>query len=104
MPSRPFRHSNGLRAGRSGRFSSKALSAASVSGVLHRKRVRNITNLAGTLSRSGAVAQLVERLHGMEEVVGSSPISSTPRPAAVARLQTSEVLFMTMVTSIREGG
>lgn len=28
-------------------------------------------------SPSGAVAQLAERLHGMQEVVGSSPISST---------------------------
>ncbi len=26
----------------------------------------------------GAVAQLGERLHGMQEVVGSSPIGSTP--------------------------
>src|SRR4029079_18231682 len=30
-----------------------------------------------TIGRRGAVAQLVERFHGMEEVVGSSPISST---------------------------
>ena len=28
-------------------------------------------------SSSGAVAQLEERLHGMQEVVGSSPIGST---------------------------
>lgn len=27
----------------------------------------------------GAVAQLEERLHGMQEVVGSNPISSTGR-------------------------
>ena len=30
-------------------------------------------------SRFGAVAQLVERFHGMEEVRGSIPLSSTPR-------------------------
>jgi hypothetical protein len=29
----------------------------------------------------GAVAQLGERLHGMQEVVGSSPIGSTSEPA-----------------------
>jgi hypothetical protein len=27
----------------------------------------------------GAIAQLVERLHGMQEVRGSNPRSSTPR-------------------------
>jgi hypothetical protein len=32
---------------------------------------------AGTLNDHGAVAQLVERLHGMEEVAGSTPVSST---------------------------
>ena len=31
-------------------------------------------------SSSGAVAQLEERLHGMQEVVGSSPIGSTIHP------------------------
>jgi hypothetical protein len=29
----------------------------------------------------GAIAQLGERLHGMQEVVGSSPTSSTSRPS-----------------------
>ena len=29
------------------------------------------------VKRFGAIAQLEERLHGMEEVVGSTPISST---------------------------
>ena len=28
----------------------------------------------------GAIAQLVERFHGMEEVRGSIPLSSTPKP------------------------
>ena len=31
---------------------------------------------------NGAIAQLGERLHGMQEVVGSSPISSTKKHAA----------------------
>ena len=31
-------------------------------------------------SSSGAVAQLEERLHGMQEVVGSSPIGSPTPP------------------------
>ncbi len=30
-----------------------------------------------TIPFQGALAQLVERLHGMQEVVGSSPIGST---------------------------
>ncbi len=32
--------------------------------------------------RLGAIAQLGERLHGMQEVAGSSPASSTPQEAA----------------------
>jgi hypothetical protein len=40
-----------------------------------------LTVLAGgglfKASINGALAQLVERLHGMQEVVGSSPIGST---------------------------
>jgi hypothetical protein len=35
---------------------------------------------------SGAIAQLGERLHGMQEVVGSSPTSSTSQEPRVARL------------------
>src|SRR5581483_10564260 len=34
---------------------------------------------SGTLERRGALAQLVERLHGMQEVRGSNPLSSTRR-------------------------
>ena len=34
------------------------------------------------VSRSGAVAQLAERLHGMQEVRGSIPLSSTTMPVA----------------------
>jgi hypothetical protein len=41
---------------------------------------------AGTLDGSGAVAQLVERLHGMQEVVDSSSISSTQFLPALLRL------------------
>jgi hypothetical protein len=37
---------------------------------------------AATLSRYGAIAQLGERLHGMQEVAGSSPAGSTPSPLA----------------------
>ncbi len=31
----------------------------------------------GVISHLGAVAQLAERLHGMQEVTGSIPVSST---------------------------
>ena len=34
-------------------------------------------NRANQTDRSGALAQLVERLHGMQEVSGSTPLSST---------------------------
>lgn len=34
-------------------------------------------NRAIQTDRSGALAQLVERLHGMQEVSGSTPLSST---------------------------
>jgi PD-(D/E)XK endonuclease len=34
----------------------------------------------------GAIAQLGERLHGMQEVAGSSPASSTPEEPRIARL------------------
>jgi hypothetical protein len=37
---------------------------------------------AATYQLRGAIAQLGERRHGMAEVVGSSPTSSTPREAA----------------------
>ncbi len=45
---------------------------------------RACTNLATEFDFNGAIAQLGERRHGMAEVVGSSPTSSTsqtPRPA-----------------------
>ena len=38
-------------------------------------------DLANMISRLGAIAQLGERLHGMQEVAGSSPASSTPEAA-----------------------
>ena len=37
-------------------------------------------NRANQTDRSGALAQLVERLHGMQEVSGSTPLSSTIGP------------------------
>ena len=40
-------------------------------------------NLASDYSFRGAIAQLEERCHGMAEVVGSSPTSSTPPPESV---------------------
>jgi hypothetical protein len=40
-------------------------------------------NLADRFAFDGAIAQLGERRHGMAEVVGSSPTSSTP-PSAIA--------------------
>jgi prevent-host-death family protein len=39
---------------------------------------RACLNWAADYELSGAIAQLGERLHGMQEVVGSSPTSSTP--------------------------
>ena len=41
--------------------------------------IRRVVVVAEPLSKSlGAVAQLAERLHGMQEVTGSNPVSSTP--------------------------
>jgi prevent-host-death family protein len=42
---------------------------------------RACINLAGDFDFVGAIAQLEERCHGMAEVVGSSPTSSTPEIA-----------------------
>ena len=45
------------------------------------------------LTRIGAVAQLGERLHGMQEVRGSIPLGSTMNPIAFAkRTQLGEIL------------
>jgi hypothetical protein len=41
---------------------------------------RACTNLAQNFDFEGAIAQLGERLNGIQEVVGSSPTSSTPSP------------------------
>ena len=43
-----------------------------------RNNQRSCINLADDFDFRGAIAQLEERLHGMEEVAGSSPASSTP--------------------------
>ena len=53
-----------------------------------RNNQRACINLADSFAFEGAIAQLGERCHGMAEVVGSSPTSSTPpsstdRPASV---------------------
>ncbi len=42
----------------------------------------------------GAVAQLGERLHGMQEVVGSSPIGSTLQMAVSADVQAPAAFFV----------
>jgi hypothetical protein len=39
--------------------------------------------LSGSIGLLGAIAQLGERIHGMDEVVGSSPTSSTSKSARV---------------------
>ena len=44
---------------------------------------RSCITLAETFSFDGAIAQLGERLHGMQEVAGSSPASSTPSPEPI---------------------
>ena len=44
---------------------------------------RSCITLAEEFSFDGAIAQLGERLHGMQEVAGSSPASSTPSPEPV---------------------
>jgi hypothetical protein len=43
-----------------------------------RNNQRACINLADEFAFDGAIAQLGERRHGMAEVVGSSPTSSTP--------------------------
>ena len=45
-------------------------------GVI-RQRVRLCANIAESLRRLGAMAQLVARFHGMEEVRSSNLLSST---------------------------
>jgi hypothetical protein len=35
---------------------------------------------AAEFFKNGGLAQLVERLHGMQEVIGSNPLSSTKKP------------------------
>ena len=66
------------RSRRGGRISHRRRAYRACLGATGERIPRNV---ADTLNRSGAVAQLVERLHGMEEVVGSSPISSTGSPS-----------------------
>ena len=39
-----------------------------------------VDRYTGRVPILGAIAQLVERFHGMEEVRGSIPLSSTPKP------------------------
>ena len=53
---------------------------------------------AGDAGGVGAIAQLVERLHGMQEVSGSSPLSSTPgqRPFSRSRERAFFVLRGTL--------
>jgi prevent-host-death family protein len=48
-----------------------------------RNAQRACINFASEYEFAGAVAQLEERLHGMQEARGSSPLSSTPSPATV---------------------
>jgi hypothetical protein len=43
-----------------------------------RNNQRSCINLADSFDFEGAIAQLGERRHGMAEVTGSSPVSSTP--------------------------
>jgi hypothetical protein len=43
------------------------------------------TNLAQNLDFEGAIAQLGERLNGIQEVVGSSPTSSTSKKPRLSR-------------------
>ena len=43
----------------------------------------------------GPLAHLVERFHGMEEVIGSSPIGSTTELSSVSRIKNEAVLRQT---------
>jgi prevent-host-death family protein len=45
-----------------------------------RNNQKSCVNLADDFAFEGAIAQLGERVHGMHEVAGSSPASSTPPP------------------------
>ena len=49
--------------------------------------------------RFGAIAQLVERLHGMQEVSGSIPLSSTNRPSENSRKALGQKLFAVLVSA-----
>ena len=41
---------------------------------------RSVPGTLRTIEKYGGLAQLGERLHGMQEVIGSSPLSSTMKP------------------------
>ena len=64
------------------------MSAASSMPTSRRTRDRAGTDRVRRHKQFGAVAQLGERLHGMQEVSGSIPLSSTihVRPEFVAQL------------------
>jgi prevent-host-death family protein len=57
-----------------------------------RNAQRACVNLASEFELQGAVAQLAERLHGMQQARGSSPLSSTssPDPPNVVRTGSNE--------------
>jgi hypothetical protein len=88
---RPLLPNNGAKTVAPERTSADA-TAASVCvpravGVIEPTMFVNLRNGCGNevgadsvRQRFGAIAQLAERLHGMEEVKGSIPFSSTPKP------------------------
>jgi prevent-host-death family protein len=55
-----------------------------------KNRQRASLNLAVDFELPGAIAQLGERLHGMQEVAGSSPASSTSSPPEGLRVGANE--------------
>ena len=79
----------------------------SVVRVLHVLKLR--TEFAGMenalifASRSGGLAQLVERLHGMQEVSGSNPLSSTPLPVRVSA-KTGTLIFLAGLNIVQTFG
>ena len=48
----------------------------------------------------GGLAQLVERLHGMQEVSGSNPLSSTPIPARLSAIESRFYFWGTGIASV----
>jgi hypothetical protein len=71
---------------------------------MYRTAIRKSARIADTV---GAIAQLGERLHGMQEVSGSIPLGSTKSLRTSFDLQTPAcrgLLFDPVAGAVRDGG